>query len=118
MRMNRCQPAFKKVAAERPALARGAKSTNRHGGAWPCERREGERIEMSVDNTKEANVDDDDDIGESLETDADSAIGFPEQRAELRRALRALWRGSPELKQKGAALSPDTKTATREVAAR
>jgi len=29
MRMNRYQPPFKKVAAERPALARGAKSTNR-----------------------------------------------------------------------------------------
>jgi hypothetical protein len=54
--------------------------------------------EVKIDaivNTKEANVDDDDDIDESLEADADAAIGFSEQRAALRRALRALWRGSP-----------------------
>ena len=56
---------------------------------------------MSVVNTKEdraAAGDDDDDIDESLEADADAAIGFSEQRAALRRALRTLWRGSPELK--------------------
>ena len=93
MRENRYQPAFKKVAAGRPALARGAKSANRHERrmAARAARRE-ERIEMSVVNTKEANVDNDDDINESLEADADAAIGFSEQRAALRRALRALAR--------------------------
>jgi hypothetical protein len=47
---------------------------------------------------KEANVDDDDDIDESLEADADAAIGFSGQRAALHRALRAVWHESPELK--------------------
>ena len=51
-----------------------------------------------MSNSKEAIVDDDDDNDESLEADADAAIGFFERRAALRRALRALWRGSPELK--------------------
>ena len=51
-----------------------------------------------MSNSKEAEVDDDDDIDESLEVHTDAAIGFSEQRAALRRALRALWRGSPELK--------------------
>jgi hypothetical protein len=77
--------------------------------------------EVKIDaivNTKEAYVDDDDDTYESLEADADAAIGFSEQRAELRRALRALWHGSPELKRERRGLSPDKKTATREVAAR
>jgi hypothetical protein len=74
---------------------------------------------MSVVNTKGSNVDDDVDIDESLEADADAAIGFSGQRTVLlRRALRAVWHGSPQLKPKDAALSPDTKTATREVAVR
>jgi hypothetical protein len=47
-----------------------------------------------MSNAKEANVDYDDDIDQSLEADADAAIGFSEQRAALRQALRALWRGS------------------------
>ena len=59
----------------------------------------GEGIEMSVVNTEEANVDDDDDIDESLEADADAAIGFSAQRLALRRALRAIWaeHDAPEL---------------------
>jgi hypothetical protein len=56
------------------------------------------RSRSTPSSTKEANVDDDEDIDESLEADADAAIGFSERRAALRRALRALWRGSPELK--------------------
>ena len=56
------------------------------------------RTEMLIVITKEdcvAAIVDDDDIDE---VSADAAIGFSEQRVALRRAVRALWRGSPELK--------------------